>query len=107
MQIVAVADPYRLGYETDTNIGLHVRLGKVAEVAARLAELPEVRYVGVSTGAYDIIVAAMFRSNEELLGFLTQKLASVPDIEKAETSHILKVVKRTYDWVNPGAETSA
>lgn len=106
MQVVAVADPYRLGYETDTNIGLHVRLGKVTDVAERLATLPEVRYVGVSTGAYDIIVAAMFRSNAELLRFLTEKLASVPDIEKAETSHILRVVKRTYDWVNPGAETT-
>lgn len=104
MQVVAVADPYRLGYETDTNIGLHVRPDKIAEVARRLASFPEVRYVGICTGAYDIIVAAMFRSNAELLHFLTAELASVPDIVRTETSHVLKVVKRTYDWVNPGAE---
>jgi Lrp/AsnC family transcriptional regulator for asnA, asnC and gidA len=101
MQVVAVVDPFKVGYETDTNIGIHCAPAKVIEITERLSAMPEVRYVGVTTGVYDIIIAAMFRSNEELFTFLTQKIANIPGVEKLETSYVLKVVKRTFDWVAP------
>lgn len=104
MQVVAVVNPYRVGFETDTNIGLHVPPEHILDVAAALSELPEVRYVAMSTGAYDLILAAMFRSNDELFEFLTSKLAAIPNIVSSETSHVLRVFKRTFDWVVPGGD---
>ena len=35
---------------------------------------PEVRYVGVATGRYDIIVEAFFNDREHLLEFVSRKL---------------------------------
>ncbi|MBI3968173.1 MAG: Lrp/AsnC family transcriptional regulator [Chloroflexi bacterium] len=101
MQIAAVANPYRIGYSKDVLIAIHADLHRLSDVAARLAELPEVRYVMVTTGAYDLIAAALFRSDDELFEFLVRKLAAIDGIRKAETAHSLEVVKRRYDWVPP------
>lgn len=104
MQVVAVVSPYRVGFIIHANIGLDVEPSLVMSVADTLVQMAEVRYVGVSTGAYDLIIGVLFRSNEELFSFLTVKLAGIPGVRKTETSHILKVLKRTYDWVRPDDE---
>lgn len=106
MQVVAVVNPQTLGYTQNATIGLHVEPSRVMAVAEILVGLPEVRYLGVSTGIYDLIVVAQFRSTEELFAFLTVKIAAIPGIRKTETSHILKVLKRTYDWVRPDEHTT-
>ena len=99
MRIVAIANPYRIGYQIDTLIGIHTEPDKVMAVSSQLAQMEEVRYVGVTTGAYELIIAALFRSNDELLQFVTTKLGRIPGVRSAQTSHVLKVLKRTYDWV--------
>ena len=98
MRIVAVANPYEIGYNTDVLIGLQVDADKILDVAHQLTEMEQIRYVGISTGFYDIIIGALFYSSDELLDFVTTRLGSVPGIRRTETSHILKVMKRTYDW---------
>ncbi|TAK36499.1 MAG: AsnC family transcriptional regulator [Chloroflexota bacterium] len=101
MRIVAVADPHKIGYSIDTLIGLAVDADKITDVAEQLTAMEEVRYVGVATGSYDIIIAAYFRSNDEMYSFITSRLGTVPGIRRSESWHLLKVFKRTYDWVRP------
>ncbi|MCL5959394.1 MAG: Lrp/AsnC family transcriptional regulator [Chloroflexi bacterium] len=101
MRVVAVVNPHKLGYNCDTFITLKVDADKIIDAADRLAEMEEIRYVGIASGSSDVIIAAFFRSNEELLEFLTSRLGAVPGIRHGETSHLLKVVKRTYDWIRP------
>lgn len=86
----------RCGFRMAVSRGLHL--------AQKLADLDEVRYVALSTGAYDLILACLFRSDEELLDFLTIKLAAIHGIKKVATSHVLRVFKRTYDWVTSGLD---
>ena len=59
---------------------------------------PEVRYVGMSAGRYDLIVEAFFSSQEQLLDFITEKLGVLHGVSDIETSVILKVVKFSYEW---------
>ncbi len=100
LRIVAVADPQKLGYVIDVFAGLQVDPGQTPEVAERLSTLDVVRYVAVATGSYNILFEAMFQEHNQLLEFLTKTLPGIPGIVRSETWHLLKVVKRNYDWLN-------
>ena len=97
---MAVADPQKIGYTIDVLSGVQVLPGQTEEVAKRLISLDQVRYVALATGSYDILFEAMFRRQDDLLEFLTKTLASIPGIVRSETWHLLKVMKRNYDWLN-------
>lgn len=99
MLVVAMTRLHKLGYVVDTLIQVNTETGKQMAVAQALSRLPAVRYVAVTTGAYDIAVGAVFRSNDELLKFLTEEVASIPGVVHTGTSHILRTLKRTHDWV--------
>jgi Lrp/AsnC family transcriptional regulator for asnA, asnC and gidA len=106
VHIAAVANPFRIGLPVVVIIGVDVDPPRIEEAARLLVEMPQVRYVGYSTGTYDIIVEALFPSNQALLDFLTHQLGTIPGIRKTETSIQLDVLKRSYEWQIPpvGAE---
>ncbi len=101
VHIAAVANPFKIGLPIVVLIGIEVDPPRMEEAARRLVEMPQVRYVGYSTGTYDIIVEALFPSNQALLHFLTTELAKTRGIRKTETSVQLDVLKRSYEWEIP------
>jgi Lrp/AsnC family transcriptional regulator, regulator for asnA, asnC and gidA len=100
LRIIGVAEPRLLGYAVDCVIGLEVELDRVEAVAERLTEIPELRYVGIATGPYDIIIAGDFKSERHLLEFLTRTMPMIGGIRRTETARILQVQKRAFG-VNP------
>ena len=98
IKIVAIGDPYRLGYTIDVIMGVQVTPGTVAEAARAFAALDNVRAVTITSGAHDLIVAALFRSNDEMLEFMSEALAQIPGIVGLTSSHAVKVVKRSFDF---------
>ncbi|MHB8647257.1 MAG: Lrp/AsnC family transcriptional regulator [Thermomicrobiales bacterium] len=96
MQIVAVPDPYKIGYDTHAIVGLRVQPGKIADVIAVLKPLPQIRYIGVTAGTYDVVIEALFENNDELRHFLAETLGRIDGLQGTETSYVLDVVKRAY-----------
>ena len=77
VQCGAWTDPLKIGYQTYAIIQIQVappRLEKVAEV---LAALPEVFFLGIATGGFDIVAAAVFRSNDHLYELMTKRFARI------------------------------
>ena len=101
MRIVAITDPHHLGLSIDVTMAIQVHPGRLLEVADELAAMDEISYIGITTGPSDILAAALFHDNGELLEFLSQKLGKTPGISKFDTSHTLRVAKRSYDWIMP------
>ena len=97
MQIVAVTDPLQVGFARQAMIGLKVS-GDMVEVADRLAELPEVEYVVVTAGSFDVIVEVVCEDDDHLLELLTQKIRTLPGVESTETFVYLKLRKQLYNW---------
>src|ERR671914_214016 len=81
--------------------GRAVQLPHLQAVSERLVAYQEIRYVGVATGRYDIIVEAFFNDHEHLLQFVSSKLGALKGVTGAETSLILKVAKFSYEWEIP------
>jgi Lrp/AsnC family transcriptional regulator for asnA, asnC and gidA len=101
ISIVAVPTPQAVGMTTSAIIGISVQLQKLHSVSDQLVALPEVRYVGASTGRYDLIVEAFFADHEHLLEFVSSELGSMSGVTDIETSLILKVTKFSYEWEIP------
>jgi Lrp/AsnC family transcriptional regulator for asnA, asnC and gidA len=96
LRIVGVTNPARLGLNTAAVISISAELSRITDIAERIAEAEGVVYVGYTTGNADIIVLAFFPSNDELTDFMTQSLAAIPGILKAETNIILKPVRSMF-----------
>jgi Lrp/AsnC family transcriptional regulator for asnA, asnC and gidA len=101
MRVVAVPAPEALGATTSAIIGISVKLSALEAALAQLVTSPEVRYVGASTGRYDLIVEAFFADHEHLLRFIAQTLGALDGVTQVETSLILKVAKFSYEWEMP------
>jgi Lrp/AsnC family transcriptional regulator for asnA, asnC and gidA len=82
-------------------IGVSVDLRQIGSASKTLASLPEVRYLGLSTGRYDIILEAFFTDTEHLLTFVSERLGTLPEVTGIETSIILRVDKFSYEWELP------
>jgi len=103
MQVVALTNLNRLGYSLEVLINVQVMAGHLMEVADTLAAMEEVRYLGLTTGSYDILASASFHSTDELYRFVTERLNKTPGIWRTQTSQVLKVWKRNFDWSLSGA----
>jgi Lrp/AsnC family transcriptional regulator for asnA, asnC and gidA len=101
IKVVAVPSPEVVGLTMSAIIGITVDMNAHQSVAAALEAMSNTRYVGYSTGPYDLIIEVFFRSHEELLQLLSGKLARIPGIVKTDTSVILKVTKFAYEWEIP------
>ncbi len=98
MNVVAVPTPEAVGRNLSSIIGVSVDLTAMHTVGDAIRAYPEVRYVGMSAGRYDLIVEAFFSNQEQLLDFVTDKLGALAGVNDIETSVILKVVKFSYEW---------
>lgn len=101
IKIAAVTDPFKVGMGVVALIHLDVELSHLEEVAEKLVEKQCVRVVAYATGGYDIMVEAMFPSQQDLLDFLKDELPLIPGIRKTETSILLSILKRSYEWEIP------
>ncbi len=79
-------------------IGISVQLGELERISARLVKHSEVRYLGHSTGRYDLIVEAFFKDVDHLAAFVANEIGADPAVRQVETSLILKVAKFSYEW---------
>lgn len=98
IQVVATVDPFDVGYETPVIIGLKVQRSKLDKVARRLSDLPQVRYVGASTGRVDLIVEVVVRTNQDLADFLMNELGTMDGVVDSETNLIVRIYKQSWSW---------
>jgi Lrp/AsnC family transcriptional regulator for asnA, asnC and gidA len=97
MQIVAVTDPLQLGFTRQAMVGVRAD-GDLTEVAEKLAALPEVDYVVVTAGSFDLLVEVVCNNDEHLLSLLNNAIRTVPGVRDSETFVYLKLAKQTYTW---------
>ncbi len=85
IRVVAIPDPEKLGKGTTAVIALQVEPSEVDPVAQKLAEIPEVQYVSVTTGAFDVFLWVALGSPEELSNFLRVQVGGINGVRRTET----------------------
>ncbi len=87
----------RLGFSRQAMIGVRVS-GDTRVVADRLSEIPEVSYVVLSAGSFDILAEIVCEDDAALIELLNQKIRSVEGVAVTETFVYLQLKKQKYDW---------
>ena len=98
LQIVAVVEPQYLGWSAAGMIGVTVQAGRVEAVAQQLAQFPEVSYLFMASGEFDLFAEVFCKDREHFVSFLNDKLQQVPGVERTQTFMILKMYKLSYRW---------
>ncbi len=97
MQIVAVTDPMRLGFSRQAMVGVKCT-GDVNQVAEMLSSIPQVDYVVLTAGGFDILVEVVCEDDEDLINLLNSNIRLLPGVVSAETFVYLKLHKQFYSW---------
>ncbi|BCY07619.1 Lrp/AsnC family transcriptional regulator [Actinoplanes sp. L3-i22] len=97
MQIVAVTDPLTLGFARQAMVGLRVN-GDLRVIADQLAAIPEVDYVVICAGRYDLLVELVCTDDAHLLDLLNEKVRTIEGVAAVDTFMYLKLAKQTYAW---------
>ncbi len=98
LQIVGIVEPQFLEWNAAGMIGLNVQAGRVDAVARQIAQFPEVTYLFMASGGFDLFVEVYCRDREHFVSFLNERLHQVPGVERTETFMILKMYKLSYRW---------
>ena len=98
LQIVGVTDPLKLGFQQQAMIGVRCERDRLLQVSEAVSAFPEVDYVVITAGTFDLLIEVVCENNEALLQFLTEKLRAVDGVRETETFVYLRMVKQTYQW---------
>ncbi|HET7143029.1 MAG TPA: Lrp/AsnC family transcriptional regulator [Anaerolineales bacterium] len=96
LRVVAVTNPLMMGMRTLALIGIRTDGRKMLQVAENVAKIKEVVYLVIVSGRYDIMAEVFCKDDEDMLKFLTEKLAKVDGIRETETFMHMKIMKEIY-----------
>lgn len=101
INVVAVTDPTRMGFTRQALIGIKAS-GDVRLLAEKLAAVPEIDYVVLCAGSFDILVELVCEDDAHLLKILNATIRALPQVQQTETFVYLELTKQTYSWGTRG-----
>lgn len=94
LHVVGRANPHQVGFRAPANLHLQVRPShRIAAAADAVAALPEVSYVALVSGEYDLEADVMCRDVDHLTDLVTRRIQRIPGVVATRTDMILRVVK--------------
>ncbi len=96
LRIVAIADPFRLGYRVLAFVLISVESGTHARVIEALVDFPEVTYVSACAGRFDIYIQVVCRDNDHLFELLSERIPAIGGVTRTETFTEFKMYKVSY-----------
>ncbi|MBM3935409.1 MAG: Lrp/AsnC family transcriptional regulator [SAR202 cluster bacterium] len=85
IQVVAIPDPSKMGLDSRALVGIQVDPDKFDMVADKVMQLPEVNWVAVTTGSFDVFAWVTLENAEALGVFLRSKIGTIPGVRRTET----------------------
>jgi DNA-binding Lrp family transcriptional regulator len=83
------------GFHASTWLWLSVPPSELAATGAAFGKFSEVAYAAATTGAFNLLVCAACRDEEEFYEFLTARVGSLRSVERVETSPIIRTLKQS------------
>ncbi len=95
-QIIGVLDPLRAGFNSPAIIGVRVQPPHLDDVAEAISRLPEVSYLIMVSGEFDLIVEVLCEERSHLASFIRDQLQQIPYIERTQSFVILHTYKMAH-----------
>ena len=98
VRTVGIVDPTALGFQAPAIINVNVEPGETDRVAREIADLPEVSYLVMVLGSYDLVVEVFCRDLEHLTRLGTEQIQTISGVRSTETLVIGRSYKLSYRW---------
>jgi Lrp/AsnC family transcriptional regulator, regulator for asnA, asnC and gidA len=98
IQIVAVSNPFKLGFEIAGDLYIHVEINKIKSIMNELKKIRELWYIVTTTGNNDINAEFVVKTLEDLNDLVYNKISRIDGILRVESSVIMNFAKRRYDF---------
>lgn len=98
IQIVAVANPFRTGFEIAGDLYINVDMKRIDSVIRELEKIRELWYIVMTTGETNINAEFIVKSLDELHDLVYNRLSRIDGILNIETAIIMKYIKRDYEF---------
>ena len=98
IQIVAVSNPIKLGFNIVGTIRIYVEIKKMEKIIGELGKLKSLWFIVQTTGGTGIDTEFVVKSIDELNELVFEKINKIDGIIRTDTTLFLKYIKRQYDW---------
>jgi Lrp/AsnC family transcriptional regulator for asnA, asnC and gidA len=98
IQIVAVSNPLKLGFEVVGTIRIHVDIKKMDRIIRELKTIKALWHIVQTTGGTGIDTEFVLKSLDELRDLILEKINRIDGVLRTETTLFLNYIKRQYDW---------
>ena len=98
IQIVAVSNPLKLGFEAVGTIRIHVDIKQMDKIMRELKGIRALWHIVQSTGGTGIETEFVVKDLNKLNELIFEKINRIDGVLRTETSLFLNYVKRQYDW---------
>ena len=88
-QYTVVTDPAKLGYNSVALVGIDVEPSYLLDVAMRMSEFPEVKFVATSSGDHMIMAEVWLTDGCALRTFIAKKLKKLGGVKKVSPTVIM------------------
>ena len=93
INIIGRVDPDKVGFRSYAHIAVYVRPATLKEkVAQEIMKMPEVSFLAMTSGDYDLEVDVMCRDNDHLVKFVNE-LSNINGVNQTKTTIYFKVYK--------------
>jgi Lrp/AsnC family transcriptional regulator for asnA, asnC and gidA len=93
INIIGRVDPEKVGFRSYAHIAVYVRPATLKEkVARQISRLPEVSFLAMTSGDYDLEVDVMCRDNDHLVAFVGE-LSKINGVHQTKTTIYFKVYR--------------
>ncbi len=93
VNIIGRVDPDKVGFRCYAHIAVYVRPATLKEkVALKISKLPEVSFLAMTSGDYDLEVDVMCRDNNHLVDFVND-ISKIEGVHQTKTTIYFKVYK--------------
>lgn len=93
IRIIGLVDPHLVGFDAPAMIQISVSPPHLEEAAQAIAQFPEVSYLLMVSGEFDLIVEVRCRNREHLASFIRDQLQKVPGVQRTVSSLVLHTYK--------------
>ncbi|MCC6605532.1 MAG: Lrp/AsnC family transcriptional regulator, partial [Anaerolineae bacterium] len=93
IRIIGLVDPHLVGFDAPAMIQVSVSPPHLEEAAQAIAQFPEVSYLLMVSGEFDLIVEVRCRNREHLASFIRDQLQKVTGVQRTVSSLVLHTYK--------------
>jgi Lrp/AsnC family transcriptional regulator for asnA, asnC and gidA len=90
---IGICNPYHVGFNAPASILVSVQAPYLEEAAAQISQFPEITWMALVAGEYDLQLDVACRDRDHFTEFLTNQLQKVPGVIQTRALMQLRVLK--------------